>query len=61
MTPKQMAKLLSDKLSKEEFDQFADILDSDPPAGPFWEAVMEINVKLNPQHYSNTEVLKEEV
>jgi len=51
MNPQDMAKLLSLKLTKEEFDQLTLMIDGDPPAGPFWEAMQEQNMQLNPENY----------
>lgn len=54
-----MAKLLSSKLTKEEYNQLADLIDSDGPAGEFWEAIQCENQKLNPEEYSSMECEKE--
>lgn len=56
-----MVKLLSQKLSKEEFRQFAQMVDGDPPAGPFWESVQDKNIELNPEEYQSYNSEKEEV
>ena len=58
----KMAKLLESKLTKEEYNQLAELIDTDPPAGPFWEAIQKINLKLNPETYSSTQgILKKEI
>lgn len=57
-----LAELLSSKLTKEEFNQLADMIDSDPPAGPFWEAIQSKNCELSPELYaSDDQIEKEEV
>jgi len=47
-----MASMLSEKLTKEEFGQLTDMIDADPPAGPFWEAMVDKNAELNPELYA---------
>jgi len=60
MNPKDMVKLLSSKLTKEEFNQLAIMIDGDPPTGPFWEAIQDQNMQLNPESYVD-KFSKEEV
>ena len=56
-----MAAMLTEKLTKEEYSLLAKLLDSDGPAGKFWEAVQERNEELNPEEYSSGQESKEEI
>lgn len=62
LCPHFMVELLASKLTKDEFNQLADMIDGDPPAGPLWEAVQDKNSKLSPELYVfNKQTEKEEV
>lgn len=62
LCPHDMAKLLSSKLTKDEYNQLADIIDGDGPAGEFWGAVQEENCRLSPELYcEQDQQLKEEI
>jgi hypothetical protein len=50
---KKMVRLLSKKLTADEFSQLVDLID-EPPAGEFWQAMNEENQKLNPDLYCAT-------
>lgn len=52
-TPKKMAKLLAEKLTKEEYLEFAEMLDGDPPAGPFYCAVVDLAARMAPELYQS--------
>lgn len=62
LCPHNMAQLLSEKLTKEEYNQLVWLVDGDGPAGQFWEALSDKNEQLNPQEYSlRTVSSKEEI
>ncbi len=48
---KTMVDLLAEKLSKEEFLTLYEIIDGDPPAGPFWDAIGAKAMELAPAEF----------
>lgn len=48
MTIKKMVSILAKKLTEDEFLALQDLMDADPPAGPFWEAVTDQARKMRP-------------
>lgn len=53
--------VLESKLTKDEFFALYVLMDSDPPAGPFYCAIADQAVKLCPEEFSNSnEVCKVE-
>lgn len=54
-----MAKFLTSKLTKEEYNQLVYLIDSDGSGGQFWEAIQFQNQKLNPEKYCSSDMEKE--
>lgn len=50
--PKQMVKILSEKLTREEFYQLFCLIDGDGLAGPFWERVAEKAEEFFPNEFN---------
>lgn len=57
---KEMAALLRQKLTKEEFLELYEILDGDPPAGPFYCVMGDVAVTLAPEEFVS-DIHKEKV
>ena len=51
MEIQEMVDLLSSKLTKEEFLILQEMIDSDPPAGPLWEAMTDRAIELDPSNF----------
>lgn len=50
----KMVTILESKLTKQEFYDLFDLMDADPPAGPFYCAVADKAVELCPEFFSNS-------
>jgi len=50
-----MVDLLQKKLTKDEFFKLYVLMDSDPPAGPFYCAIANQAVELCPEEFSNSD------
>lgn len=51
ITPRAMANVLEDKLTREEFLQLQQLMDNDGQAGPLWQAVSERAADLDPESF----------